>query len=864
VNTNSKRPPNGRSGRKGAAKLSSFVGRSQELRELRALLNGAERVVVVCGPRGVGKTRLVGEATKKLGALWLNVADLRSLDGLAARLAEALGIPLGSARSEDDRLRQLGRALAAGTESVVVIDGADTLGDKLWTAMQVWLSVSPKLQFVVTARDGLQSAGVHYALGPLTSRRKGVHPGVQLFLERCRQLGTPTAAPEAADPLLEQLVRALEGMPLAIEIAATRYDKLGLRGLTEPLSDRGMSIQAAIKWSWDGLSFDLQSALAGLAVFGGSFTLDAAEAVLCLSEPDQVGERIGLLEAEALLVRATQGETGERISLDESVRSFAMERLAESGELEEATLRHDSYFLELGKLLLERVERYGDIHARAQLASELENFLAVHERALLSDNYPQALTSLLIADAVLATQVSAQVRLDLWSALQRRYGHELSSEIELRAGVGRALSEAGRLEEARPHLDCAAHLAEQRGSGRAAHLFVDLGLVFHHTGRLQEARETYARALELEAGQPDERLRARAWGNLGAVLHDERKFDGARRNYERSLAHARNVGDARIEGVMLTNLGVLEQELEELDRAGECFEGAMRLLEQAADRRLTAIAKSNLMTLLMETGDLEGARFYGEAALSEQRAMGDLKSLILVRARLAALYSLLEDKRRATLELEEAGRLTAELRDESAAAVLEVASQFLALCDAASPQSVLANVQAAAAGLRSDGLAKGDRSDEVRTLVRIAEKFVKKHKPGVEQATSPDALLVSPDATFLRPPRRKWMQLEMKSPAQRIFAALLEHRTVDPELGLSMDQLASAGWPDVELPTPVRASRVYAAIAVLRRSGLESLVVRRPGGYLLDPELRVIQAAPKAEERAALLAPKRRKSLHTP
>lgn len=865
MDAQSRQSAKGTAGRNRPPKQSSFVGRNQELRELRTLLEGANQVLLVSGPRGVGKTRLVREALKKLAAVWLSAADLRSLDGLAARAAEALSVPLGSARSAEDRLRQSGRVLAAGTANIVVIDGAEALGEKLATALGVWQNVAPQLRFVVTARDALAIGGAHYVLGPLASPRKGIHPGVQLFLERCQQHGAQAPAPEATDPLLEQLVSALDGMPLAIEIAATRYGKLGLRGLTEPLSDRRMTIQAAVQWSWEGLAPELQSVLAGLSVFGASFTLDAVEAVLNQSAPDRVAWLLDQLEAESLLYRSSQGDAGERISLDESVRSFAMDRLAESGELAQTTQKHDGYFLELGRRLMERVDRYGDIHARAQLASELENFLLVYERGLLADNCPQALASLVIADAVLATQVSAQVRLDLWSALQQRYSHELSSEIELKAGLGRALAEAGRLEEARPYLDCAARLAEERRSNRAAHLFVDLGLVFHHTGKLQEARETYARALELEATQPDERLRARAWGNLGAVLHDERKFEGARRNYERSLAHARNVGDARIEGVMLTNLGVLEQELEELERAGECFEGAMRLLEQAADRRLTAIAKSNLMTLLMETGDLEGARFYGEAALSEQRAMGDLKSLILVRARLAALYSLLEDRRRATVELQEAQLLTSDLRDESAAAVLEVASQFLVLCDGTLPQTLLDNVQAVASSLRSDGVSKGDRSDEIRTLVRIAEKFVKQRKLGAEPAPNRDALLVSPDAAFLRPPKKiLWAQLELRSAPHQMFAALLEHHARDPELGLSMDQLAKAGWPQTELPAAVRASRVYAAIAILRRSGLENLVMRRPGGYLLDPTLQVIQALPTADERAASLPSKKGKSRAAP
>jgi hypothetical protein len=491
--------------------------------------------------------------------------------------------------------------------------------------------------------------------------------------------------------------------------------------------------------------------------------------------------------------------------------------------------------LERARLLRERVDATGDIHARASLAEIEARLLEVHERALDQGEPELALEVLDIADLTLSATSSASSRLERWErAVGRLTGLRGADAITLEVGLGRALASASKLAPAERRLQAAVDEAFRLGDPRAKHLLVELGVVFHARGELGAARSAYLRALELDTERPDARLGARASGNLAAVLHDEGKLEAARRNYERAIELAAEVGDARIEGIMSTNLGVLDLELGGLERAAVRLSGARRLLEQAGDRRLAAIAQSNLMTVELERGDLARARELGEDALSSQLAMDDLRSLAFLRARLAVVYSLLGESDVAAAEREQARGAARAASDPSLNELVELAALFEAHAgDLDVRNQTLVEMRA-----RAERGTLG--RDEARALVRIAERAFRREEPAPA-----DALLVSRDGRFFRVPGSTWRGLPAKSPLAAIFGELVARREQDMDGGVSAAELAAVAW-GASTPT----SRVHTCIAALREAGLADVLVRRPTGYQLAAEYPLVRDDPPDSVRA--------------
>jgi tetratricopeptide (TPR) repeat protein len=509
--------------------------------------------------------------------------------------------------------------------------------------------------------------------------------------------------------------------------------------------------------------------------------------------------------------------------------------------------RREAALLDRARLLRERVDSTGDVHARASLAELEPTLLALHERALEREETELALELLDIADLSLATTGSALSRLERWQRAEARLGLcGGQTATTLDAGVGRALAGASRLLEAERRLGAAVRRALKASDPRAKHLLVELGVVSHARGRLVEARAAYSRAVELDSDRRDPRLAARAWGNLAAVLHDEGKLDAARRNYERSIALAAEVGEARIEGIMTTNLGVVELELGELEGAALRLAGAQRLLEQAGDRRLAAIARSNRMTVELERGDLDRALELGEGALVEQLAVGDQRSLAFLRVRLAVTHSLLGARARAGSEREHALLAVRATGDPDLVDLVSIAALFDETTDR----------EAALVEMRTLAGKEKRRADEARALVRIAERAFRP-----EEAPPVDALMVSRDACCFRVAGSAWRGLPAGSPHARIFGELVARRERGAGGGVSAAELAALAWGP-SAPT----SRVHACIAELREAGLAELLLRRPTGYQLDPERPLLRGDPPENVRARVdvAGPRRRAPARQP
>jgi predicted ATPase/DNA-binding SARP family transcriptional activator len=375
--------PNRRRGHTLPARISSFIGRAAELEDLQRLLTRS-RLVTVIGPGGSGKTSLAVEAARaavssqeKPGAVvavfFVDLAPVADPAHLPAAVAVALGLRggPGAAGTPTPPEVQLEDFLRANDSLLLVLDNCEHLVEAVAHLTDRLLRAAPDARVLATSREPLGLTGeVAWSIPGLATpdpsrpaNQLGEFDAVRLFSERAAAARPGFCLDEQTGPLVAEICRRLDGLPLAIELAAARTRTLPVQEIARRLDDRFRlltsgartasrrqhTLRAAIDWSYDLLTEREQLLLARLSVFAGAWSLDAAEAV-CAVQPvpaDQTLELVSRL-ADRSLLRPEPGPAA-RFRLLETVRSYATERLEELGEAQELQRRHAEHFLGLAE-----------------------------------------------------------------------------------------------------------------------------------------------------------------------------------------------------------------------------------------------------------------------------------------------------------------------------------------------------------------------------------------------------------------------------------------------------------------------------------------------------------------------------------
>jgi predicted ATPase len=335
--------------------LATFVGRERELSEVRALA-GFSRLVTLTGAGGSGKTRLSLQVAADLldgsgDGVWLvELAAVSDEGAVVPAISEALGVAAGRGRPV---LETLVDALAP-QDVLIVLDNCEHLIGACAKTADAVLRRCPKVHLMVTSREPLGIGGeTIYRVPPLSLPAAGdgdwsaaeACDAVTLFVERAKEQGAGFAVDEETGPLVASICRRLDGMPLAIELAAARLRSLSLTGLRDRLDQRfrlltggsrtalarQQTLRATVEWSYSLLSGAEQVVLRRLSVFAESFDLDAAEAVCGVGDVEafDVAGLLGSLVDKSLVVAEPAG-AALRYRLLETIRQFAAERLAEA------------------------------------------------------------------------------------------------------------------------------------------------------------------------------------------------------------------------------------------------------------------------------------------------------------------------------------------------------------------------------------------------------------------------------------------------------------------------------------------------------------------------------------------------------
>jgi predicted ATPase/DNA-binding SARP family transcriptional activator len=391
--------------------LTALVGRDEELDELLELIRRA-RLVTLTGTGGVGKTRLALEVTRGLqrdggwpGGVWfVELAAVEDPDLVAEVVAEVLGLTEdpGAAASGAAHRDALGRLVAAldAAPSLLVLDNCEHLRDATAAFVRALLTACADAHVLATSREPLGLTGETIrpvpalavpreaaADAPEELARVGA---VRLLVERARAVDPSFVLDERSAPGVVELCRRLDGVPLAIELAASRIRTLGLDALVARLDDRfrvlttgdrtadprQRSLRAVVDWSWDLLGDPERAVLRRLSVFATGATVEAATAVGADPEvvaEDAVVDLLGGLADRSLLV-LDGGSTLVRYRMLETIRSYAAERLDDAGEREAVRARHADHLLAVARRTAPQLRDHRQLEAMAQLDATLEEF----------------------------------------------------------------------------------------------------------------------------------------------------------------------------------------------------------------------------------------------------------------------------------------------------------------------------------------------------------------------------------------------------------------------------------------------------------------------------------------------------------
>ena len=587
-----------------------LLGRERELDGLADLVRSSTtRLLTLTGIGGIGKTRLALELVRRLapefrhGACVATLANVRDPAHVTRAILEALELP-ETASPPDEQL-------AAGLRDSELLLLVDNFEQVLPAAASIarLLDATPKLKIVATSRAPLRVAAEReYAVPPLADEE-----AAELFISRAQAANANFDLSEQNAAAVAELCARLEGLPLAIELAAARTKLLSPSTLLTRLTNRlalltggrrdapqhQQTLRMTFDWSYDLLEPDAQQLFARLGVFSGGWTLGAAEEIC-----DATLEELGTLVDESLVRRRE-----ERFSMLEIVREYARERLGEDADLRR---RHLAYFVALAREAEPELTDGDQPTWFARIEDELHN-----------------------------------IREALSFALET--GDALSA-LQLVVGIRRFWQIHGHLAEGRDALAAALALTPDEPSELRSQALNMAGILAGEQGDFDAARASFNAALDDARAVGATRAISSTLVNLGNLAFFGGNLEAASELYRESIEHFRSLGDLRGQALANENLGLMALTVDDIPQAVTWLTAAVDLARVGGDDREISAASRSLAAALLEFEKADEAENLLEESLDVARRLGDAHGIAVSLETFAGLAATAgEAERAATL-----------------------------------------------------------------------------------------------------------------------------------------------------------------------------------------------------------------------
>lgn len=642
--------------------LTSLVGREKEINAIcRLLANPDVRLLTLFGPPGIGKTRLGLQAARTLqhafpeGVLFADLAPVGDPSIVPTTIAQLLGVR----EAGDLSLLESLRLALWGKRLLLLLDNFEHVLDAASFLFEM-LTACPDLKMLVTSRSVLRIVGEHqlevpplelpdlHHLPPASDLAH--YAAVELFLQRARALNPDFSLTEANADALARICVALDGLPLAIELAAARSKLFAPHILLARLNNRlallkhdarnvpprHQTLQAAIAWSYDLLDAEEQRLFRCLAVFSNGWTLEAATAICndssSLFDDHATLDKLSLI-ADKGLIRQHVGNDGEpRFVMLETVREYALERLIASSEEGSRRNRHATYYL----MFAEQAEAqlHGPQQASSLIGLEVEhgNLRAALEWCLTG-----------AGDRSIGGKIAAALwEFWYWKGyvnegmrwVREALGNDQELPVSVRIKLLQGASELARLrsdyEQAEAFLRESLIYAQQTddivGYASSLNYLAYLGIIgdSDNVATVRAYAEESAAILR-QAGNPAKY--ASVLNSLGLIISFQGQSDEAAKHLKESLVLFRDIQDTRGVGIALNDLGEVARQQDDYEWAEACYTESLSCFRAMGDRELIGIVLHNLGCVAQHQGALQQAAPYFAEGLVISQEIGDPRNI---------------------------------------------------------------------------------------------------------------------------------------------------------------------------------------------------------------------------------------------
>ncbi|MBL0106310.1 MAG: tetratricopeptide repeat protein [Ignavibacteria bacterium] len=612
--------------------LTSFIGREKEIADVKSLLNKT-RLLTLLGPGGTGKTRLSLQTGADLiddfaNGVWITeLASLLDPFLLPNVIAETLGISEQPGKSMENVLIEY----LSDKEILLIIDNCEHLIDACAALAEKLLQYSPKLKIIATSRESLRCDGeiTHKVLSldhpdlmkKVTPIQLVQYEAVRLFIERALAVNPNFRVTNDNAPALAQICYQLDGIPLAIELAAVRIKVLPLEKICEKLEDRfklltggkrtalprQQTLKALIDWSFDLLSENEKNLWKRLSVFSGGWTFDAAEEICRDDKIDN--EVIDILSSLTEKSIINYNEENERFGMLQTIRQYGEDKIRETNEYNKFSDKHLKFYLELTVSLNKKIR---GIKTESFLKS-LENEIGNVERSLKWSIENQDIENGLRLTAAMAMfwQIRGYTSEAIYwieAVLHNNTESKNSSYSNVICHLGNFARLKGEVDKARKLIEESLQIRKEIGDKAGiSNSLIRLGVLEYDQGRYEQSADLYEQGLIILRELGDKSGIAVILNNLGNVYSNQGDYSRAYDLYEESLSTRRESGDKLGIAICLNNLGIINYEQGEYKKATEILQESLQLRQQMGSKDGTAITLLNLGNVAYNQGEYGNA-----------------------------------------------------------------------------------------------------------------------------------------------------------------------------------------------------------------------------------------------------------------